>query len=218
MEAHTEKSVKHGDAGRSVMRKFALPILIVFAVAGIAGGVWYYSEQQKYIFTDKAEVSVPMVSLTPKTSGVLKEVLVSAGDHVFARQTIARVGDEMISSEEPGIIATAKQDIGAIYNASQAVATMYDPDEMRIVARIEEDKGLKDIKPLQKVKFTVDAFGSREFEGYVEEISQTSRSGDVVFNISDKREEQEFEVKIRYDRKAYPDFKNGMSARVWIIK
>jgi multidrug resistance efflux pump len=205
-------------SGSGNMRKLAIPVLIVLTILGVAGGIWYYSEQQKFIYTDKAEVNVPMTQLTATKSGVLKEILVTEGEEVFPHQTIARVGDEMISAETSGIVSTVKRDIGAIYGTSQPVATMYAPGEMRIIARIEEDKGLTDVKVLQKVKFTVDAFGSREFEGFVEEISQTSRSGDVVFNISDKRAEQEFEVKIRYDQKACPPFKNGMSAKVWIIK
>jgi hypothetical protein len=89
---------------------------------------------------------------------------------------------------------------------------------MRVVARIQEDKGLRDIHAFQKVFFTVDAYGSERFEGFVEKVSETSREGDVVFNISDKREAKEFEVKIRYDLNRYPMFENGMSAKVWIVK
>jgi hypothetical protein len=39
-----------------------------------------------------------------------------------------------------------------------------------------------------------------------------------VFSISDKREEREFEVRAIYDTNAYPELKNGMSAKMWIYK
>ena len=56
------------------------------------------------------------------------------------------------------------------------------------------------------------------YVGTVDEISPTSRSSAVAFTISDKRELKEFNVKIRFDRSAYPELKNGMSAKVTIFK
>jgi len=70
----------------------------------------------------------------------------------------------------------------------------------------------------QRATFTVDAFGGRVFNGIVDEVSPTSRAGDVVFSISDKRQEQEFNIKVRYDATAYPELKNGMSAKLTIYK
>jgi len=69
-----------------------------------------------------------------------------------------------------------------------------------------------------KPSFTVDAFGSRKFQGIVDEISPTARQEDIVFNISDKRQTNQFDVKIRFDVSAYPEIKNGMSAKVWIYQ
>jgi len=60
------------------------------------------------------------------------------------------------------------------------------------------------------------AFGSKKYYGVVDEVSLTPHSGDIVFNISDKRQVNQFDVKIRYNIKQYPELKNGMSAKVWI--
>jgi multidrug resistance efflux pump len=200
-------------------RKILISILAVFLVSGSIGGFWYWYQTQKYVYTDKASLSAPIINLTPRhMSGILKGVMVRDGDTVMAHQAVARVGDEIIPSEIDGIILKANRDIGAAYQLGQTVATMIDPLEMRVVARVEEDKGLKDIHVGQKAEFTVDAYGSQKFEGIVESVSQTSREGDVVFNISDKREEKEFEVKIAYDFNRNPLFQNGMSAKVRIIK
>jgi PAS domain-containing protein len=89
-------------------------------------------------------------------------------------------------------------------------------DHLRVVAQVEEDKGLANIKVGQRVAFTVDVFGSKKFEGVVDEVSPTSRQGDVVFNISSQRQVNEFNVKIRFDVSKYPELKNGMSAKAWI--
>ena len=135
-----------------------------------------------------------------------------------ALETIKRGTNEIISTELAGLAITVKKDIGAVYNPGQAVVTMIDPNELRVDALIEEDKGLNDIIVGQKVNFTVDAFGSKQFQGVVESIKNTSNDGDVVFNISDKRQEKQFEIKIKYDSRLCPQFQNGMSAKAWIIK
>ncbi len=200
------------------VRKIAIPILLLFIIIGTVVGVLYWLDSQKYIYSDKAVVSVPLIQLTPEEKGVFKEIYVQEGQKVQAHESVAKVGYDIISAEIPGIIATVKQDFGAIYNPGQAVVTMYDPAEMRIVASIPEDKGLKDIHEGQKVKFTVDVFGTEEFEGTVEEVKEISNSDDVVFSISDKREIKNFDIKIKYNQNNYPHFKDGMSAKVWIYK
>jgi len=93
---------------------------------------------------------------------------------------------------------------------------MVESEEMRVVGRLEEDKGLNEIMVGQRAIFTVDTFGSREFIGVVDEISPTSRETGLSFSISDKRAIKEFLVKIRFNTERYVELKNGMSARIWI--
>jgi multidrug resistance efflux pump len=205
-------------ASRRPRRGAIILSLVLLAVIGGVFGVWYWSYESQFIYTDKADVEAPLIGLAPHAPGPLKRVLVEQGDVLPAYRAVARVGDEMLLTEVPGIAVIVKKDIGTIYGPSTPVVTMIQPKELHVVARIQEDKGLKDVHAEQRAIFTVDAFGSHEYEGTVESVSQTNRSGDVVFNISDKREEQEFEVKIRYDVDAYPELQNGMSARVWIVK
>lgn len=196
----------------------------VFAALGgatvvvlIAAGLYFVHEQQ-YIFTDNAEISAPLINLAPLAPGALKAVYINQGDTVYAHETVARVGDEMLETQVPGLAVIVKQDLGANYAPGQAVVTMIEPKELHVIARLDEDKGLKDVYQGQDVIFTVDAFGSREFHGTVENVSDTSHEGDVVFNISDKRQVKQFEIKIAYDTSAYPELQNGMSAKVWIVK
>jgi multidrug efflux pump subunit AcrA (membrane-fusion protein) len=84
------------------------------------------------------------------------------------------------------------------------------------VGEIDENKGLDLIKVGDPVTFTVDAFGGQKFSAVVDEISPTSNQSGIVFNISNSRETQQFDIKARFDTTTYTQLKNGMSARMWI--
>jgi multidrug resistance efflux pump len=199
-------------------RKNIFLALGVLTLIAVIAGVWYFINASRYVYTDKAELEAPLIQLAPQTAGVLMHVSVDEGDMLAQSQPVARVGDEILRTQIAGLAVTVQKDIGAAYAPGKPVVTMIDPQELRVIARIEEDKGLKDVHKGQRVIFTVDAFGSQQFEGTVEAVSATKRADDVVFNISDKREVKEFDVKIDYDHEQLKEFQNGMSARVWIVK
>jgi hypothetical protein len=94
---------------------------------------------------------------------------------------------------------------------------MIDPSQLRIVGTIDENKGLNKIRVGQLASFTVDAFGSKTYNGVVDEVSPSSRQTDVVFNISDSRPVNQFNIKVRFDQNSYPELKNGMSAKLTIF-
>jgi multidrug resistance efflux pump len=94
---------------------------------------------------------------------------------------------------------------------------MIDPTQLRVVGTIDEDKGLSEIHVGQLGTFTADAFGSKQYQGVVDEVDPSANQQDVVFNISDSREEQQFDVKVRFDTGQYPELKNGMSAKLTIF-
>ena len=62
---------------------------------------------------------------------------------------------------------------------------------------MRKTKDLSDIKVGQNAIFTVDAFGSKKYSGIVDEINPTSDAGDIVFNISNTRQEMNFDVKVQ---------------------
>lgn len=205
-------------AGKPTKRKKIVLALSAFAViAAVAGGAYWY-ENQKYVSSDKAILSAPLIKLAPHAPGALKHVYVDQGDLLHANTSVARVGDEMIYADVGGIAVIVQKDLGTVYQPGQPVVTMIEPKELRVVAQVQEDEGLRDIHVGQRALFTVDAFGGRTFEGTVESVSQTNHEGDVVFNISDQRQENNFDVKIQYDHDQYPELQNGMSAKVWIVK
>ena len=192
----------------------AIAFVAIFSIVGLI--CWI--NIQGRVYTDKAEISAAMTDLSPVNSGVLEEVFVNEGDSVVENQSIARVGDETIKAKSDGIVVSINNNIGKNFNPGEVVASMIDPSDLRVVGHVEEDKGLKNIEVGQPVVFTVDAFGSKKYYGVVDEIGDTSRESGIVFNISDKREVRQFDVKVRFDVNTYSELKNGMSAKIWIYK
>ena len=195
--------------------------LIVLVIAGAAGGILYWNDLQSKVYVENSQITAPVISISPTSSGIINELYVSVGDHVRKDQTLAKIGDEVLVAKTDGIITGVENTPGHLVNPlmdTTPVITMIDTRELRVNGRVQEDKGLKDIAPGQRVEFTVDAFPSNRYQGIVEKIAPSSRVGDIVFSISDKRQEQEFDVKVIYDVNAYPELKNGMSAKMWIFK
>ena len=190
--------------------------LIAVIVIGGTAGVAYWLATMGRVYTDKAVVSAPITNITPTASGILQEVYVNVGDILGPDTVVARVGNELLKTTSQSIVTETNTAIGSTISPSTAVVKVVNPADLRVVAHIDEDKGLSSIQVGDQAVFTLDAFGSKKFQGIVDEISPTARQGDVVFNISDKREVNQFDVKIRFDITKYPQIKNGMSARVWI--
>ena len=190
--------------------------LIAFLIIAGASGFAYWKYSSGRIYTDKAEISAPTSDLAPQNAGILQEVFVKQGDYVNANSVVARVDNELIKTKDAGVVTKTQDSIGKLFNRGEAVVTVVNPNDLRVVGHIDEDKGLNEVKIGQHVTFTVDAFGSKKFEGIVDEISPSARQGDIVFNISDKRETRVFDVKIRFNTSEYPELQNGMSAKVWI--
>jgi multidrug resistance efflux pump len=190
---------------------------LVAAVLIIAGGLLYWQTASTRVSIDNSLVSAPTIALAPTAAGTLNQIYVNVGDQVLAGTVVAQVGNELIKTKVAGIIVSEQNDTGKIFNPGQAVVNMIDPTELRVIGTIAENKGLSQIQVGQKAAFTVDAFGSKTYNGIVDEVSPTANQADVVFNISDQRATQDFDVKVRFNPDQYPELKNGMSAKLTIF-
>lgn len=186
-----------------------------FVVAAVVIGMYLFLTRNR-IYVEKSQVAAPLIGLSSQAGGRLEKLYVGPGDTVTENEVVAEVGQEPVKTKEAGMVVSTENDPGKTVVPGEAVVTIVRPQDLRVVAQVEEDKGLSVIRVGQRVFFTVDAFGSRQFEGIVDEVSPTSRTGDVVFNISSQRQVNEFDVKIRFDIAKYPELRNGMSAKAWI--
>lgn len=189
----------------------------VIALSLVIGFVYWRVSSQR-VYTDAAVISAPVTSLTPSVPGILNKVFVNVGDELSPNAVVAQVGNELLKVKSASEVVNTNTAIGTTITPGQTVVSVINPADLRLVAHIDEDKGLSDIHIGEQAVFTVDAFGSKKFQGVVDQISPTARAGDVVFNISDKRQINQFDVKVRFDATAYPELKNGMSAKVWIYR
>jgi len=203
---------------KNTRNKIIAVISVVVIILGGIGGLLYWNIVSSRVYVENSMISAPVTTLSPTVGGTLQEVFVNVGDSVQTSAPIARVGNELIKAKSGGQILSINTNIGASFAPGQAVATIVDPTDLRVVGQVQEDKGLKYIKIGQEAVFTVDAFGSKEYSGIVDQINPTSDAGDIVFNISNTRQENNFDVKIRFDVNQYPELKNGMSAKLWIYK
>ncbi len=178
----------------------------------------YWRILNNQIKIDNSSIDAPIINLSSSTSGVLQEVYVNVGQEILPNTQVARVGNETIFSKVGGIIVSVNSQEGQFFSPGTPVVSMINTDAERIVGKIDENKGLSDIKVGQTATFNIDAFGSKTFQGVVDEVSPISNQSGIVFNISDKREVKQFDVKIRFDVKAHPLFKEGMSAKITIYK
>jgi len=179
----------------------------------VVTGILFYKSLSSRISIENSTISAPTISISPSTTGILDEIYVKAGDKVKIGQPLAHVGTEVLTSKIDGVIIEANNTPGQLFQSSQAIIKMIDPNEMRVIGNIKETEGLSKIAVGNPVSFTVDAFEGKKYTGIIEEISPTSKDSSVVFSISDKRETKEFIVKVKYDTSVY-DFKNGMSAKM----
>jgi multidrug resistance efflux pump len=187
-------------------------ILLIFI------GLLVYKSLSSRVSIDRAVIEAPIITINPQAEGVLQTVYVKEGDTVTKGETVAQVGSETLAAGINGIVISTQNVPGQVFvpGLPGSVVSMIDPTELRVVATVDENKGLSDIHVGDPVAFTVDAFGSQTFTGVVESISPTSNDSSAAFTISDKREVRQFNIKIRFDIAAHPEFKNGMSAKVKI--
>lgn len=211
-----------GERGGSLRALLASPLVFGAAVVLVAIGLFfavrYVQDMQSKIYVEKSEIWAPVISIGPESPGILKTVFVKEGDRVSVGQQLFTVGNTVVGALSAGVVTSVQNTPGQWVSQQSAIVQMFDPASLRVVGHVQEDQGLSDIRVGQKVTFDVDAFPSRQFVGTVESIAKNADQGNLVFSISDTRQEKQFDVKITFDVNVYPELRNGMSARMWVSK
>jgi multidrug resistance efflux pump len=216
------------EAGQAVERKnvfitltkspLVIGALVILVAAGLYFGFNSWRVSQSRVYIENSEISAPVISIGSEAPGVLQEVFVQAGETVTAGQPLFNVDGRIIPAKTSGLVTSVQNTPGQMVTGQSAVVQMYDPSNLRLIGHIQEDQGLSSIQLGQKVVFTVDAFGSKQFTGTVENIGNLADQSSLVFSISDKRQEKQFDVTVVFDSSAYPELANGMSAKMWVYK
>lgn len=216
IEAEVKQEMAEIKAAERRTMTLVIGSLALVLIAAVGAVYFYYASTRIQI--DDAQIQAPIIDLSATAPGVLQSVDVHEGDTVPANTVVAQVGTQEIVTKVAGLIVSVTNQIGKQVAPATPVVSMIDPTQLRVVGSIDENKGLTDIQVGEPAVFTVDAFGSKKFYGTVDEIAPTSEASGIVFNISDERQTQKFDVKVRFDLDSYPELKNGMSAKITIVK
>ena len=136
LEEKEEKIIKNS------RNKIIAVVVIAVIILGGAGGLIYWSIVSSRVYVEDSVISAPVTNLAPTVGGVLQEVFVNVGDSVQTSAPIARVGDELIKANSDGQILSIDTNIGDNIAPGQMVASMINPQDLRVVGQVEEDKGL----------------------------------------------------------------------------
>jgi multidrug resistance efflux pump len=187
--------------------------IVIFA---LLGGFLFWQSAKNTVFIENSNLEAPIINLSPTTPGVLNALYVKEGDRVGANTQVALIGSQIISTQDGGIVSSAPEVLGSYFSPGQTVVSIVNDVQMKVVGQLEETKGLNKISAGQRATFSVDAFPGKSYEGVVDEISSVSDNTGVVFNISDQRPIEKFDVKVRFNIANYPELKSGMSAKITV--
>jgi multidrug resistance efflux pump len=175
-----------------------------------------FQELNGRIFIDNSLIQAPVITISPSQSGKVQEIDVQEGQTVQTGDTLAVVGSETLRAETDGLIISASDLTGSAVNPETQLIQMIRPVNLRVSGTIDENKGLNDIRVGQVVSFTVDALPGNTFWGYVSEISPSAVAPSFSFSASSERATQQFVVYAKFNSAAYPNIKNGMSAKMTV--
>jgi multidrug resistance efflux pump len=207
----------HKETKEHILKRPWMHSLISFIVIfGLLGLFLFWQVESNTVFIENSNLEAPIINLAPTSAGVLNALYVKEGDKVAENTPVALVGSQIISTEAGGIVSSAPVVLGSYFSPGQTVVSIVNVSQMKVVGQIDETKGLNRVMAGQRATFTVDAFPGKTYEGVVDEISPVSDDTGVVFNISDERPIEKFDVKVRYNVADYPELKDGMSAKITV--
>lgn len=192
-------------------------IITLLLVIGLVSGFIYLQKTKDRISIENSVISAPMITLNATTPGKLYQMNAVEGHNVKTGDILAVIGSDTLRAQTDGIIVTANNLVGGTVSPQTPLIQMIKTQDMRVAGTIDENKGLDKVAVGQVVSFTVDALPGQTFWGYVDEVAPSAKQTQLSFSISSERPTQQFQVFARYDAQAYPQIKNGMSAKMTVF-
>lgn len=199
---------------KALSSKIGKIVIGLLAIILIVGGTFFYLKSNNRIKVDTAQIKAPIISVVPDTAGHLLNISAIEGQNVKKGDVLATTDTSVLRAYSDGLIVKTNKQIGMVFSQQSPVLQMIDPNEIRIVGQVDENKGLNKIKPGQAVSFSVDAISGKTFWGYVDSVSSTANQDQLAFSISSERPVRQFDVYAKFDANKYPEIKNGMSAKM----
>jgi multidrug resistance efflux pump len=167
-------------SGRLIIANI-IGVIVIFLL--IAGGAYFYIQNQNYVKTDDAVVSADMMPVVSPFSGVLTNWDIKEGQNVPEKDIVGNVSNGKkelpIDTKMGGKIIKNEARKNQMVQAGQTLAQEADMDHLYIIANIKETD-LKDIKVGNSVDITVDGDSDTVFDGTIKEIGYATNS---VFSV-----------------------------------
>jgi multidrug resistance efflux pump len=164
-------------------------LVIVFVLAGIGFLIYLVFQNYKYLSTDNARISAPLIYVSALSSSQIISLDVDYGSYVEKGQKIATVGQPRpsnpadrqglkeipmgratIESPVDGYVAAVWTYPGQLVAPGTYIVTLYDVSNVWVTANISEND-LYRINPGQEVEVTVDSLGGAKLKGTVDGIA-----------------------------------------------
>src|SRR5271157_2233144 len=135
METKTTQNLEKAEKKilKSTRNEIIAVIAVFVVILGGIGGFIYWNIVSSRVYVENSVISAPVTNLSTTVGGTLQEVFVNVGDSVQINNPIARVGDELIKANSDGQILSIDTNIGDNFGPGQTVATMIDPNDLRVV-------------------------------------------------------------------------------------
>lgn len=164
-------------------------VIAVVVVGAIVTGVLLGYQSYRYVSTDNARITAPLIYVTALNASQIISLDVQEGSYVEKGQKIATVGQPRpanpadrqgvketpmgratIESPVDGYVAAVWSYPGQVLGAGTYIVTLYDISDTWVIANISEGD-LYRIEPGQDVEISVDSLGGLKINGKVEGIS-----------------------------------------------
>jgi multidrug resistance efflux pump len=194
--------------------RIVIGIIVVIIVVGIT---LYIESTKDRIKIDNSLIQAPVITVSPVSAGILRELDAREGHEVKKGDVLAVVGSETIRAQNDGLIVASNNLVGGSITQATPLIQMIQTQDLRVVGTLDENKGLDKLAVGQVVSFTVDALPGKTYWGYIDEIAPTAKQTQAAFSISSERPTQQFQVYARFNTAQFPQIKNGMSAKMKVF-
>jgi multidrug resistance efflux pump len=193
------------------------PLITVLVIVAAAAVVLYMNSRNGKIVVEDSIISAPLINIVPPVPGKMDEMNVYENEMVKKGDPLMTVAGQTTYADANGLVVMANNQVGGVVSVQTPVIQIINPSDIRVAGTIDENKGLNEVKVGQVVSFTVDAYPGKKYWGYVDEVSPSAKQTQAAFSISSERPTQQFIIYARFDTSAFPEIKNGMSAKMTVF-
>ena len=149
-------------------------VLTLMLIAGVGASLHFYSRSINYLTTDNARVTTRLTSISSNTPGILERFTIYKGRYVAENEILGWVENgEALRAPFDGLVVQANAVAEQLVSPMEVLAVIADINDLHIQANIEETD-IARIQVGQPATVTIDAFGNRQFRGYISEIGSVT--------------------------------------------